>query len=163
MRSDDEIVEAVRKAREAYAAQFDFDLARIFEDLKGKGETILLVDDVAEQREIASGILGRLGYNVVTASSGEQAIAYVKSNSVDLLILDMIMAPGIDGLETYRQCRKIHPDQKAIIASGYSESEKVKQAQSLGAGAYLRKPYTIRKMGETVLNELREHPPKTEA
>ncbi len=124
-------------------------------DFNGMGETILLVDDVAEQREIASGILNRLGYNVSAVSSGEQAIAFVKSQSVDLLILDMIMAPGIDGLETYRQCRKIRPDQKAIIASGYSESEKVRHAQSLGVGAYLRKPYTIRQMGETVLNELR--------
>ncbi|MBI5589485.1 MAG: response regulator [Deltaproteobacteria bacterium] len=124
-------------------------------DLKGMGETVLLVDDVSEQREIASGILNRLGYNVSAVASGEQAVAFIKSNPVDLLILDMIMTPGIDGLETYRQCQKIRPDQKAIIASGYSESEKVKHAQSLGAGAFLRKPYTIRKMGEAVLNELR--------
>ncbi len=124
-------------------------------DIKGKGETILLVDDVAEQREIASGILNRLGYQVSAVSSGEQAVTFLKSHAVDLLVLDMIMTPGIDGLETYRQCREIRPDQKAIIASGYSESEKVRRAQSLGAGAYLRKPYTIRQMGETVLNELR--------
>jgi len=136
---------------------------RCLADLKGNGEKILLVDDVAEQLEIASGILNRLGYRVVTVSSGEEAIEYLKLDSVDLLILDMIMDPGIDGLETYRQCLEIRPHQKAIIASGYSESERVKHAQKLGAGAYIRKPYTIEKLGRAILNELRseDHQLKT--
>ena len=69
------------------------------DELKGSGETILVVDDVAEQREIASSILARLGYRAVTASSGEEAITYLQSHSVDLVLLDMIMEPGIDGCE----------------------------------------------------------------
>ncbi|MDA3789756.1 MAG: hypothetical protein PF503_14830 [Desulfobacula sp.] len=55
----------------------------------------------------------------------------------------MIMDPGIDGLETYIQILKRHPKQKTIIASGFSDNDRVKQAQGLGAGEYLKKPYTL--------------------
>jgi DNA-binding NtrC family response regulator len=58
-------------------------------------------------------------------------------------VLDMIMDPGIDGLETYIQILKRHPKQKTIIASGFSDNDRVKQAQGLGAGEYLKKPYTL--------------------
>jgi len=120
----------------------------------GTGETVLIVDDVDEQREIASGMIKKLGYSVTAISSGEKAVDYLKEHRVDLLILDMIMEPGIDGLETYRQILKLHPGQKAIIASGFSETDKVKEAQRLGAGAYIKKPYKIEKLGTTVRAEL---------
>jgi CheY-like chemotaxis protein len=98
----------------------------------GNGETVLVVDDVEEQREIASEMLSKLGYLVSTVASGEEAVAYLKSKGTDLLILDMIMDPGIDGLDTYKQIIQFHPGQKAIIASGYSETNRVKEAQRLG-------------------------------
>ena len=124
------------------------------ESLMGNGETILLVDDVAEQREIASSMLAKLGYSVATAPSGEEAIEYMKVNSADLLILDMIMTPGIDGLNTYKEVLKIHPAQKAIIASGFSETSSVKTAQRLGAGQYIKKPYSLEKIGIAVKEAL---------
>jgi CheY-like chemotaxis protein len=68
-----------------------------------KGETILVVDDVEEQRIVASQILKKLDYKVTTVSSGEEAVGYMKNHSADLLVLDMIMNPGIDGLETYKR------------------------------------------------------------
>ena len=120
----------------------------------GNGETILVVDDILEQREIAISILKELGYQTHAVSSGEAAIDYLQENRVDLLLLDMIMAPGMDGLETYQHIIKVHHTQKAIIASGYSESERVRQAQQLGAGLYLRKPYTIANLATAVYNEL---------
>jgi len=120
----------------------------------GTGETVLIVDDVDEQRQIASAMIKKLGYNVTSISSGEKAVDYLKQHRVDLLILDMIMEPGIDGLETYRQILKLHPGQKAIIASGFSETDKVKEAQRLGAGAYIKKPYKIEKIGTAVRAEL---------
>ncbi len=123
-------------------------------DLKGHGESILVVDDVREQREIASKILKKLGYMVTTAASGEDAVQYLKEKSADLLILDMIMSPGIDGLETYQRALEIRSDQKAIIASGFSETERVKEAQLLGATKYVKKPYSIEKIGEAVKAEL---------
>jgi signal transduction histidine kinase/ActR/RegA family two-component response regulator len=121
---------------------------------KGNGESILVVDDVAEQRKIADKILAKLGYFVATASSGEEAVKYIQNHPADLVILDMIMDPGIDGLETYRQIIEIHPDQKSIIASGFSETERVKEIQRLGAGEYIRKPYSMEKIGMAVKKAL---------
>jgi PAS domain S-box-containing protein len=123
-------------------------------EYRGKGETILIVDDVPEQLELASSMLSDLGYKPVTACSGEIAIEYLKKNCVDLMILDMIMEPGIDGLETYRKILKIRPRQKAVIGSGYSETKSVKAAQKLGAGAYIKKPYTLESIGIAIRNEL---------
>ena len=124
------------------------------EELRGNGESILIVDDAAEQRTIASGMLKKLGYSVSSVASGEEAVAYMRKSSVDLLILDMIMDPGIDGLDTYRKILEIHPGQKAIIASGFSQTERVREAQRLGAGAYVKKPYLLEKIGLAVKKEL---------
>jgi PAS domain S-box-containing protein len=123
-------------------------------DYMAKGERILVVDDVSEQRQIASVMLRRLGYEVASAASGEEAVAMVKQDTPDLVVLDMIMDPGIDGLETYRQLLDINAGQKAIIASGFSESEKVRTALRIGAGAYLKKPYLLDKIGMAVRAEL---------
>ena len=120
----------------------------------GNGESILVVDDIPQQREIASGMLKKLGYNVLSVPSGEEAIVYLKENNADLLVLDMIMRPGIDGLETYKKILQYHPEQKAVIASGYSESQQVKAAQNMGAGTYVKKPYSFEKIGLAVKGEL---------
>ena len=124
------------------------------EDYMGFGESVLVVDDIEEQREIASGMLTKLGYSVTAVSSGEKAVRYMEKNSADLLILDMIMDPGMDGLETYRSILEQHPKQKAVIASGFSETERVKEAQKLGAGQYVKKPYTLEKIAMAVRTEL---------
>jgi len=126
------------------------------EDCIGHGESILVVDDVEEQREIASVMLRKLGYSVTSVSSGEEAMEYMKNNSADLLVLDMIMDPGINGRETYERIIKFHPEQKAIIASGFSETEDVKKALELGAGQYIKKPYTLEKIGIAVRDELKK-------
>jgi signal transduction histidine kinase/ActR/RegA family two-component response regulator len=127
------------------------------DDLKAEGESVLVIDDVQEQREIASIMLTRLGYKVETVSSGEKAIDYLRHNAVDILLLDMIMPPGIDGLETYRQTIKMHPQQKAIIVSGFSENEKVVEAQKLGAGPYLKKPYKLIDIASILRTVLRKN------
>ncbi|MCP4693407.1 MAG: PAS domain S-box protein, partial [Desulfobacterales bacterium] len=98
-------------------------------EYQGRGESILVVDDVPEQREIAARMLKRLGYAIAVAASGEEAAAYLKEHHADLLILDMIRDPGIDGLETYQRIIEFRPGQKAIIASGFSETERVKEAE----------------------------------
>ncbi|MFA6411164.1 MAG: response regulator [Syntrophales bacterium] len=106
-------------------------------------ERVLIVDDIAEQRRIAAAILTKLGYQVVTVASGEEAVAWIEQHEVDIVMLDMIMDPGIDGCETYRRLIQWNPRLKAIIVSGFSESERVREAQRLGAGRYLSKPYTL--------------------
>jgi DNA-binding NtrC family response regulator len=116
----------------------------------GKKQTILLVDDVLQQRIVASKILERLNYQVYKVESGEKALDFLSHKKVDLVILDMIMDPGINGCQTYEEIIKIHPGQKAIIASGFSETEDVKRAQELGAGQYIKKPYSMEKLGMAV-------------
>ena len=124
------------------------------EKYMGKGESVFVVDDVEEQQQLAAAILTRLGYSVTTVSSGEEAVEYLQNSSVDLLVLDMIMDPGMDGLDTYRHILKQHPGQKAIIVSGFSETDRVEEMQRLGAGAYVRKPYLMEKLGIAVRTEL---------
>ncbi|MCB2148626.1 MAG: PAS domain S-box protein [Deltaproteobacteria bacterium] len=123
-------------------------------DFAGNGEFILVVDDIPVQREIATRILERLGYRCEAVASGEEAIEFLRTRTADLVVLDMIMAPGIDGYETYRQIRSIRPEQKAIIASGYSETERVREAQAMGAGSYIKKPYTLASIGKAIKEEL---------
>jgi CheY-like chemotaxis protein len=114
----------------------------------------LVVDDVKEQRELATNMLTRLGYDVNAVASGEEAIEYLRTHRVDLMVLDMIMDPGIDGLETYQRVAKINLKQKALIVSGFAETDRVKKAQELGAGAYVKKPYVLERIGLAVRNEL---------
>jgi PAS domain S-box-containing protein len=121
---------------------------------RGRGESILVVDDVKGQRDLAVAMLRKLNYAVTTVAGGEEALACLREHPVDLLILDMIMDPGMDGLDTYRGVLEIHPGQKAIIVSGFSETERVNEARALGAGAYVRKPYVLEKLGLAVRNEL---------
>ena len=121
---------------------------------QGRGESILVVDDIEEQRLLAATILEDLNYRVATAASGENAVEYLRANKADLIVLDMIMEPGIDGLETYRRILEIRPQQKAIIVSGFAKTDRVRAAQELGAGEYVKKPYVIGKIGITIRKEL---------
>jgi CheY-like chemotaxis protein len=123
----------------------------------GRGESVLVVDDVKEQRELATRMLGALDYRVTAAASGEEAVDCLESNAFDLIVLDMIMEPGMDGLDTYRKIITIRPGQKAIIVSGFAETERVAEAQALGAGAYVRKPYVKARLGMAVRKELDRH------
>jgi two-component system, cell cycle sensor histidine kinase and response regulator CckA len=139
-------------ANQEEIADTDNDLP--FGDYKGSGESILVIDDVEEQREVAVEMLSTLGYAATALPDGEAAIQYLHKNSADLIVLDMIMDPGMDGLDTYKEIVKLHPNQKAIIATGYCETERVKEAQKLGSGNYLAKPFTLEKLGKTVKSEL---------
>jgi DNA-binding NarL/FixJ family response regulator len=92
------------------------------------------------------------------AASGEAAVDYLHDNRVDVVILDMIMDPGMDGLDTFKQILEIHPDQKAVIASGFSQTKRVNAAIRLGAGPYIKKPYTWNTLGQAVRAALDGHP-----
>jgi two-component system cell cycle sensor histidine kinase/response regulator CckA len=132
------------------------EMLRPIEDYKGAGESILVVDDVESQREIACNMLEKLGYHATAVSSGEEAIEYLQAHTVDLILLDMIMDPGMSGRETYEGIIKIHPNQKAVVASGFAETDEVKEAQKLGAGSYIRKPLTLEKLGLAIKAELKK-------
>jgi len=125
-----------------------------FEHYRGNGEHILVVDDIKEQREVATIMLQKLNYRVSSVESGEKAVAFIKNTNVNLLVLDMIMDPGIDGLETYKRIIQIRPDQRAIIASGFSETSRVKEMMALGARQYIKKPYGLNDIGKSVKEAL---------
>ena len=116
------------------------------QDYMGKGETILIVDDTHDQRTIAGRMLKELGYKVHTAASGEAAVEIIKRQPMDLLLLDMIMGGGMDGLETYRCILQIRPTQKAIFVSGFPETNRVKAARELGAKAFVKKPFVLEEL-----------------
>ena len=120
----------------------------------GRGESVLVVDDMPEQRDLAAEMLRSLHYEVACVCGGEEALEHLKKHAADLVVLDMIMDPGMDGLETYSRICEIRPGQKAIIVSGFSESVRVSAAQALGAGTYVRKPYVMEKLGLAVRMEL---------
>ncbi len=124
------------------------------EHLAGNMEHILVVDDEPQLLDIASRILEGLGYIVHAVSSGEEAISYIKANPVDLVLLDMVMRPGINGHQTYQEIIKQYPGQKAIIVSGFSESEDVRATLELGAKGLVNKPYSRASLSRAVKEAL---------
>ncbi|NVN89665.1 MAG: CHASE2 domain-containing protein [Desulfuromonadales bacterium] len=117
-------------------------------------ENILVVDDVPEQRMIATNMLTKLGYAVTSVASGEAAVEHLREHVADLVVLDMIMPGGMDGLETYLHVIALRPGLRAIITSGFSESDRVKALRQMGVGEYVQKPYTLEKLGMAVRSEL---------
>lgn len=117
---------------------------------RGAGETVLVVDDEPHQRDIAGQMLELLGYRVLSSASGEQAVAYLKENEVDLVLLDMLMGAGMNGRQTFEQIVALHPGQKALIASGFSEDAEVQRALRLGVSGYLQKPYVLKTLGKAI-------------
>ena len=101
-------------------------------------------------------MLSRLGYKAQAVSSGEEAVAYMMGHSVDLLLLDMIMDPGINGRETYERIINIHPYQKAVIVSGFAATDDIHAAQQLGAGSYIKKPFSLQNIGVAIRDELKK-------
>ncbi len=132
----------------------DNDEITALEELKGKGETILIIDDIETQLDISSEMLEKLGYKTINVKSGEDGIHYLKDHSVDLILLDMIMEPGMSGKETYKEIVGLHPNQKAILVSGFAETKEVAEAQKIGAGKFIKKPFTISQIGLAVKDEI---------
>jgi len=124
---------------------------------RGENQSVLVIDDEERQRDIAEKLLLTLNYKVKCVSSGEEALALHETETFDILLLDMLMEPGMNGLETYKKiCAKL-PRQKAVIASGYSKSNKVQEAIRLGASAFIAKPYTLEHLGQALTAALRRN------
>lgn len=124
------------------------------ERYQGQGETILVVDDDGGQRSIATQILGRLHYNGHSVSSGEEALLFLSREKADLVILDMIMEPGMNGCQTFRKILELYPQQKAIITSGYAESRDVQEALAMGVRRFVKKPYLVGRLAVVIKDTL---------
>lgn len=124
------------------------------EQMMGDGQTILLVDDVADQRIVGEQTLDHLGYHPVSVSSGEAAIDYCRSTRPDLLILDMIMDPGINGYETLTSIRKIYPGIPCVIITGYANIKEVNDSVSLGKVKVVKKPFSVQDLASAVHTSL---------
>lgn len=124
--------------------------SNVRQELTGHNEHILVVDDEPQLRDIAEKILQHLKYKVDSVSSGELAVKFVKETKVDLIVLDMLMEPGMNGRKTYEEILKLNPAQRAIVASGFSESEDVTATIQLGANEFIKKPYTTDSLGRAV-------------
>lgn len=118
--------------------------------IDGTGERILVVDDEPLLRDIACRMLESLHYEAISVASGEEALQFLQQESVDLVVLDMMMEPGMNGRQTYEEIIKTTPGQKAIIVSGYSASDDVSRALELGAGGFVKKPYTLESFGRKI-------------
>ena len=118
--------------------------------VNGQKSTVLIIDDDKDQRIIARKILSLLGYTAHAVPSGEEAVAWLQRNKVDLLLLDMIMDPGMNGRETYEAVIRLYPGQKALIASGLSKNSEMEKAFQLGVGGFIAKPYSLKELGEKI-------------
>ena len=110
--------------------------------IQGRGETILLVDDERNIRQVTRDMLNRFGYNVLTAISGEEALKIFEEEGeeIDLIVLDLNM-PGMGGHRCLEALLQIDPEAKVIIASGYSANRKAREAIKSGALGFVKKPY----------------------
>ena len=131
----------------------------------GGSDRILVVDDLEQQRKLVGHLLARFGYETTLVAGGRQAVQIFKeyaetqeqgivSSPFDLVILDMIMEEGFDGLDTFRGIRELLPDQKCILVSGFADTCRVREALKLGANHFVAKPYTAAELGRTVRRAL---------
>ncbi|MCX6834750.1 MAG: PAS domain S-box protein, partial [candidate division Zixibacteria bacterium] len=126
--------------------------------LSGGNESVLVVDDDAIQREVTLRLLQKLGHRAEAVDGGEAALQRLQLESFDLLILDMVMSGGLDGADTYRLAKELRSDQKAIIVSGFAESDRVAEALRMGAADFIKKPLTLKALAAAVRRELDRKP-----
>ena len=114
-------------------------------DLPKGSETILIVDDQETIWDFLIEALQKLGYSVLLAENGEDAVEIYKSNpgQVDLVLLDMIM-PKLGGHKTFYQIKSLDPEAKILLSSGYVSEEEVNDLLTQGAKGFLPKPHRIK-------------------
>ena len=120
-------------------------------------ETVLLVDDEVKIIEVARPMLEYLGYQVISAQSGEQAVDVFrrKADEIDLVILDLIM-PGMDGGKVFDRIREIKPAMRVILTSGYAVSGPAEEIMQRGCSGFIQKPYNISELSQIVRKILDE-------
>jgi len=122
-------------------------------------QTVLLVDDEKTLTDTVSEMLKHLGYLVLTAGDGDEAIRIYKEHkaNVDLIVLDMIM-PRKGGPETYEELKQIQPDVKVLLTSGFEQQHAVAEDMCReGADGFLQKPFRVRDLSNIITQAIKEH------
>ncbi|MCG6929952.1 MAG: response regulator [Desulfofustis sp.] len=123
----------------------------------GSGETILLVDDETEQNETMQNMLNNIGYKTFAVNNSDEALGFLRSCRIDLVILDMVMENDMSGCQLYEKMLAINPEQKAIVISGYSGDQERTRAQELGIVHFLEKPATLPEVSRVIRQVLSEN------
>lgn len=168
------IIEADQSARDGFALHLYLPVAKeratepakpSSQFVRGSG-TILLVDDDDQVRSLGRRLLQRLGYQVIPAASGQEALEAVRTHpgQIDLVVLDLIF-PDISGREVFYQLRQADPNLKILIYSAHSLDEEVHQMLERGAIGFLQKPYRLAALSQKIaaLLGLPAQPPPTQA
>jgi two-component system cell cycle sensor histidine kinase/response regulator CckA len=116
-------------------------------EIKRGSETILLVDDEQTIVDVGKEILSKLGYKVLSAGGGQEALDVFKGNKdkIDMVILDMIM-PVMSGSEVYKRIQQISPDMKVLLSSGYSIDGEATEILKRGCNGFIQKPFSIKEL-----------------
>jgi PAS domain S-box-containing protein len=122
--------------------------------MKGR-EKILLVDDEAGTIQVEELMLKELGYKVLAAMSGHEALRMYKDNMVDLVALDMIM-PEMNGKDTYEALKKINPAVKVLLVSGYSLNKQIEELMDRGCNGFIQKPFDIVQLSQKIREVLED-------
>jgi CheY-like chemotaxis protein len=127
--------------------------------MKGGSETVLMVDDDEVIRDLTAEILQKVGYTVLKAANGEEALLELKSRkgSIDLVVLDMIV-PGLEGGPTFERLRQLEPEMKILLTSGYNELSCPPGSLEKPGTAFIQKPYRVAEL-LTKVREVLEPPP----
>jgi two-component system cell cycle sensor histidine kinase/response regulator CckA len=117
---------------------------------KGTG-TILLIDDEEMIIKVGEELLQELGYNVIAARSGEEAVKLYNKNrdKIDLVVMDMIM-PGMGGGETFDRLKAVNPDVKVLLSSGYSINGQASKILERGCDGFIQKPFNLNQLSEKI-------------
>lgn len=114
---------------------------------------VLVIDDQPGIRRLLVEVLAEEGYTVLTAANGYEGVQQVKDTNPDLVLMDMKM-PGMDGIETLRELKRIGKADRVIMMTAYGELELVNQAQQLGAYTYITKPFDIINLCQMVSQQI---------
>jgi CheY-like chemotaxis protein len=113
--------------------------------------SILLIDDEEMIIKVGKELLQELGYDVLSARSGQEAIELYEKNTdqIDLVIMDMIM-PGMGGGETFDRLKKINPEIKVLLSSGYSINGQASQILDRGCDGFIQKPFNLIQLSDKI-------------
>ena len=127
------------------------------EDTLRGTETVLFIDDEDMIIEVAEELFDQLGYEVLTAGSGKEAIEIFEENKehIDIVLLDMIM-PDMSGGDTYDRMKSIDPDIKVLLSSGYSINGQATEIMDRGCNGFIQKPFKMKELSQKLRGILDE-------